>query len=392
MNQWPGLDFVRDRMGAAGDAVAGPYGVRTRKFAHLDVEDWIGWWELGAAAGDDNLFAAPWFTAASLASFDDAGVADLVIVHGAGGRWIGMVAVAADDRLGRVPLRHWHNWSHSNQFLGTPLVRIGAEADFWRALLGHFDANRGAMAALRLTELPEDDRITRALFAVMAEQVRPSTLLRSYDRAIFHGGQDHDVSWGRVCGKRRSRLRSLRRRLAADHGAVTVRHFGAGDDVGEWVDRFLAIENSGWKGAAGSALAADAATARFFRDVVEGADAAGHCAMAALDVGGTTIAMSVHLIGHSHGFGFKKSYDEAFAAYAPGLLLFEDVTRGIAGHDGLLFDSCSAPDQASVNGLWPDRRTVVDLCVGLGGGGRRLRFRAAMAAQAAWHWAKKLRA
>ncbi len=392
MNQWPGLDFVGELAGSAGAAVAGPFAVRTRPFASLDVEDWIGWWELGAAAGDDNLFAAPWFTAASLASFDGGGAADLVIVHGAGGRWIGMMVVAADDRLGRVPLRHWHNWSHSNQFLGTPLVRVGAEEDFWRALLSHFDGEGGAKAALRLTELPEEDRVTRALFAVTAEQARPWSRLRSYDRAIFRGGQDHVVSWGRVCSKRRSRLRSLRRRLAADHGDVTVRHFGDDDDVGEWVDRFLAIESSGWKGSAGSALAADPATARFFRDVVEGADAAGRCAMAALEAGGQTIAMSVHLIEHSHGFGFKKCYDEAFAAYAPGLLLLEDVTRDLAGHDGLLFDSCSAPDQASVNGLWPDRRTVVDLCVSLGGGGQRLRFRAAMAARTAWHWIKQQKA
>ena len=162
-------------------------------------------------------------------------------------------------------------------------------------------------------------------------------------------------------------------------------------DVGLWVDRFLAIESSGWKGSAGSALAVDAVTARFFRDVVEGADAAGCCAMTALEVGGQTIAMSVHLLGQSHGFGFKKCYDEGFATYAPGLLLLEDVTRELSAHDGLLFDSCSAPDQASVNGLWRERRTVVDLCVGLGGGGRRLRYRAAMAARSAWHWVKKLR-
>ncbi len=159
-------------------------------------------------------------------------------------------------------------------------------------------------------------------------------------------------------------------------------------DLPIWCDDFLRLEMAGWKGREGSAMAADTATERFFRDLLEGAQEAKSLAMCRLTLDGRPIAMLVTLVADGAGFSFKTAYDETLAAYSPGVLLqrYNLDLRSRAKLDWI--DSCARPDHPMIDTLWTERRALGWYAVSLSGGLHRLGFEAVHALQA---WKRRLR-
>jgi hypothetical protein len=271
---------------------------------------------------------------------------------------------------------------NANQFVGGPLVRRGQERAFWAALLPALDQRTDGGIALVLPMLAEDNRVTRALIDHCSASGRAVSTAQRIARAVMRPAE-RPVT---LSAKRRARLASLERRLARDHGPL--RYAAAAPDEAEaWIGDFLALERAGWKGRAGSALASRADSLELFRDVMRAALANGTAAARTLFAADRAVAMSAYFLSGGTGFGFKCCYDERFAAYAPGILLLRDIIAQPATAAAQMFDSCSAPDEATINGLWPDRRVMIDLCVATGTGSD-WRFRAAMGALGLWHRAK----
>src|SRR3546814_18412078 len=71
-------------------------------------------------------------------------------------------------------------------------------------------------------------------------------------------------------------------------------------DIPSWCRDFLTLEQSGWKGTEGTAIACDPAEASFFRESVTAAFAAERLAFLRIDFEGKPIAMLVNfLMGRS---------------------------------------------------------------------------------------------
>ncbi len=103
---------------------------------------------------------------------------------------------------------------------------------------------------------------------------------------------------------------------------------------------FLALEASGWKGARGTAVAADPRTRRFYERLVEVAAARGWLALRSLDLDGRPVAMHLGLVYRGTYYLPKPAYDEALGPCSPGQLLFREVVaeceaRGLAALDFL---------------------------------------------------------
>src|SRR3546814_16004781 len=81
----------------------------------------------------------------------------LAIVERAGGEWVGVLPLVQRARLGRWPVPHWQGWLATNQFLGSPLVRPGAEDRFWALLLPFLDVHAGREIGLQCRQLAWDD-------------------------------------------------------------------------------------------------------------------------------------------------------------------------------------------------------------------------------------------
>mgnify|MGYP002777028922 CR=1 FL=1 len=353
--------------------------VRVARLAELDADDMAAWTELTETAGADNPFASDYFTRAVLTHFDPRRHARLFIVADNDGFWLGVLAAEPAPRFGRMPMPHWRSVLNANQFVGGPLVRQGREHAFWAVLLPALDEMAAAGTALALPMLAEEHRVTRALIEHCAVTGRAAVMTGRIARAMMRPVQCPVI----LPPKRRARLASLERRLATDHGPIRYAAVMEGE-AERWIAAFLTMEAAGWKGRAGSAVASRPDSAALFADVMQAALATGRAAARTLFAGDRPVAMSAYFLSDGYGLGFKCCYDEEYAAYAPGILLLRDIVGQRATTAAQWFDSCSAPEEATINALWPDRRSMIDLCVATGSGSD-WPFRAAMGARDFWH-------
>jgi len=139
------------------------------------------------------------------------------------------------------------------------------------------------------------------------------------------------------------------------------------DDIGRWIDDFLRIEASGWKGQSGSALASSESGRRYFTEIATSAFRRGRLLMLGLNFNGRPIARRCAFAAGEGSFAFKTAYDEAFADFSPGAMLEMDSIRQLQTLlDVRWMDSCATADNFLVNRLSNDRKTIQSLTVGGG--------------------------
>lgn len=332
------------------------------------------WSALAAEACEPNPFYAPWALLPALEVFDPRGKVSLACFH-AEGELRGLLPVAPSRSYYGRPVPHLAGWLHDNAFCGAPLVRRGSETAFWHALFSQPLAESGSALFLHLAHIPQRSPLTAALHAVLAVNGRVAAEVHREDRALLCSELDAETYFeAAMSGKKRKELRRQHRRLAEEGRLEFVRQEdGAG--LGGWIDEFLALELAGWKGKAGSALACDARTERFFRDSLKGAAAAGALERLALRFDGRPIAMLANFLTPPGAFSFKTTFDEHFARFSPGVLLQRENLALLARPDVRWADSCAAADHPMIERIWREKRTMLRLSIGLGGTLRQAAFR-----------------
>ncbi len=335
------------------------------------------WDALAEDAAEPNVFAERWFVAAS-APLADASVRLLAVRDG--DTLIGLLPLARASHYGRLPLAHVENWLHYHAFLGGPLLRRGHEQAAWAAILAALDADPVSTGLLHLTNLVENGPVHTALLAAAN---RPCDIVHRIERALLQSDLAPDAYYAAtVRKKKRKEIGRLQSRLA-ELGTVATRHFAADDDLDAWIDTFLSLEKSGWKGRAGSALACRPETARFFRDALHGAHAAGKLEMLRLDVDTRTIGILVNFFAPPGSFSFKTAFDEDFARYSPGVLIQLANLQILTRDDIAWMDSCAAEKHPMIDSLWGERRAIVRVTLPLAGWRSRALFHAARAIERA---------
>lgn len=171
----------------------------------------------------------------------------------------------------------------------------------------------------------------------------------------------------------RQRVRDLDRRARrlGERGEVGWRSHGHEGVPAQVVDRFLALENMGWKGRAGSSLRSSAQGEAFFREMAAGFAAERRALFAELTLDGAAIAVTCNLISGNVGFAFKIGWDTEYHTYSPGWLNELETMRQADALLGDLayIDSGAAPD-SYIDRLWLDRRPLVTLSIPLTLAGR----------------------
>jgi CelD/BcsL family acetyltransferase involved in cellulose biosynthesis len=376
---------------ASGHAPGGT--LRLLPLAALPAADLAAWQALGAqrdVANNANIFAQPWVVLAGLRHCAPPEV-QLALVSNITGQLIGVAPLVRAGRLGRFPLRHWQIWNHPNSFCAPVLVDSGHQQLFWDVLITQLGATPGSGCALAIAEQPLEHAGFAALRQSAAERRVTLSIVEQHARAQALGDEPLDQYWDRhVRAKKRKELRRQAARLA-ELGAVTVAELAAADDAAPWIDEFLALEQCGWKGSAGSALAAAPGTAAYFREVVSAAHMRGCLSLLALRLDGRAIAMLVTLFDGDAAFSFKTTYDESLARFSPGVQIQRDNLAILAQRAVRWADSCAAADHPMIDSIWAQRRAIGTAVIGLPGLRHRLPFAAYRAALTSWRAVKRLR-
>jgi CelD/BcsL family acetyltransferase involved in cellulose biosynthesis len=292
----------------------------------------------------------------------------------ADGAPLAFLPVTVGRRHGRFPVRHCANWMHRHCFYGAPLLQPGQEDAGWVALLAALDASPWAGHFLHLRGIAADGPAATALARVCAAQGRGLREVGRYERALLDSPLDAATYWERqVRAKKRKELRRLQSRLA-EEGSVRTTVLRDAADLPEWLDMFLAVERSGWKGERGTALGSSTADTAFLRAASAAALDQGALELLRLECGERTIAMLLNFVSPGGAFSFKIAVDPAFARYSPGVLIEQfNLTRMLDDRVAPWMDSCAAPDHPMIDSLWGERRTITQYRVALFRKGRRAR-------------------
>ena len=341
-----------------------------------DVRELTGlipaWEELAAHALEPNVFYEHWMLLPALEAYSDGDVAVVAVLTDRGGARRG-----TDCLAGLFPVRLTPNfrslnvsaisvWRHPHCYLGTPLIRAERAVECISGVLQWLRDRADA----RLLELPwiSGDGPFRELLLEQSDGLGLATwTIETYTRGLWRQTDETlAAAESAVSGELRRRLRRKERRLA-ERGRLAHRAWGEGDDAAEWIEQFLRLEASGWKGASGTALACSEAGRRYFTHVVTEASRRGRLLMLGLDYEGEPIARRCGFLAGHGSFAFKTAYDERFASYSPGAMAELASVRQFRGLEGVRWmDSCTTPDNTLINRICNGRRTIESLAIGSG--------------------------
>jgi CelD/BcsL family acetyltransferase involved in cellulose biosynthesis len=313
------------------------------------------WEELARAALEPNPFYEHWMLRPALEAFG-AGRELRVALVWQGERLAGLFPFERVARYKGLPAPAFRSWSHAHCLLCTPLVR----ADVARACLEAL-FNCLEVGLVEFSYLPAGEPFHRVLLKVLEARGAEVIVNRSYQRTLMR----------KHCATVSGRFRRQAAKFERDLKGVTSVVLQPNDDIARWIDDFLGIEASGWKGQNGSAMACSETNRRYATEILGAAFRRGQLIGCGLDLGGRAIARRFSFTAGEAAYAFKTAYDESFARYSPGAMLELANVRQLDADPRLQWmDSFTADQNLALERLWPERRTMQTLVAGLGAWGR----------------------
>ncbi len=158
-----------------------------------------------------------------------------------------------------------------------------------------------------------------------------------------------------------SRRKTMRRNLNRLHkrGTVEFRMITEAEHIPAALERFLELENSGWKKELGTSLLSRGEDRHFVRKMVSDLAVQQRVFISELRVGQDIAASAINLISGSEIFAFKIGYNEKYAEASPGLLHETHLVKHVREHLPLItkIDGCARAD-SYLNKIWPDRIVI----------------------------------
>lgn len=171
-------------------------------------------------------------------------------------------------------------------------------------------------------------------FASAASAAHRRLIVRTLERSPYI---DVDGDWAGYEARRNSRfLRELRRRRRrlAEQGRLEVEVSDGRFRLDELLEEGFRVEAAGWKGEAGTAILAEPGAASFYRGVARWAAVRGTLRLAFLRLDKRAIAFDFCIEDRRVHYLLKTGYDPAYRAFAPGMLLRQEMLAR-AFSDGL---------------------------------------------------------
>ncbi len=332
--------------------------VRQIPLAEIGEPELDRWRRLAEAAIEPNPFFEPEYLLAQARALGGFGDVALAVVTD-GDAWTACMPVRRLRSWHRIPIASLSTWRGSEalpSLVGTPLLSAPeAAAALVRGLVSTAGSSFAALEWLVAdgpAYVPISDAIAQSgLRCIEFERLERAFLTRRPQDDYFERSMK-----GKHRGVMRRRWKKLDAQLGGEPQVVDV----TGDSAA--VEELIEIEGASRLAAGGMVLRADPAYEQFFREICAGFAAGGRLQLHALRYGDQTLAIRCNLLADPGIFYFKVAYDEAFAEFSPGIRL--EVESFHLFHERAQsewVDSCSDPNNETMNRLLPERRALVTL-------------------------------
>lgn len=314
------------------------------------------WRDLAGRAIESNIFYDPGFALAAASVFGNDVGAVLVWSGTTPRRLLGFFPARISERRYGLKLPVLVGWTHPYGPLGTPLVEREAAEPVIAAWLAYVAGDPSLPGLVLLPLVAEDEPFAAALGAILQRTQMPGADFARHHRALLAPRRDRTQYLEHAMSAHRHReLRRSGRRLS-DAGALLFTTASEPATVAASVEDFFALEAGGWKGEAGTAAAHHEEVTSFIRAALPTLASDGKAAIHRLLLDGRAIAAAITLQSGDTAWYWKTTYDEAFARFAPGVLLSAALTEELADNVAIArTNSCAAPSNATLDHIWSER-------------------------------------
>lgn len=330
------------------------------------------WETLVRSAVEPNVFYEPWMLEPAIRALG--GGIDfrfaLIFAPDPGAplrspRLVGFFPLIRTRHYRGIPLSTLSLWKHLHCFLCTPIIHEGFVAESWHVLFEWLAAS--GESVLELPMLHGSGPVFTGLLDQLAKRESEYWVFDSFARALMHRAEGSEEYLRRaMSGGHRKELRRLWRRLG-EQGRLEALELDGSPGRDKWATSFLELEERGWKGTDGGAMALHPAQAQFFREITAAADQRGKLGCLSLSLDGRLIAMKCNFTSGDGAFAFKIAFDETHARFSPGVQLELENVRWFHAHPRLRWmDSCADPRHPMIGRLWSERRVIHSLLVSAG--------------------------
>ncbi len=341
------------------------FAIEWREFSRLE-EVANEWRALAARALAPNVFYEPAFALASGRLFGRDAGAVLIWSGTTPRKLLGLFPARTAARRYVLKLPVLMGWTHPFAPLATPLVERDAAEPVIASWLAFLAGNAELPGLLLLPFLPREGPFANALAAVLRRRQMPCAAFNCHARALLAPGGERTEYVKHALGARKygQLLRTMRR--LGEAGGLLFDTATEPAAVAAAYKDFLALEASGWKGQAGTAIACQNEIRDFVTSAVAALAIEGKVAIDRILLEGRAIAASVTLRSGECAWFWKIAYDESLAQCGPGAMLAALVTERLADDVTIArADSCAPADHAVINRTWSERLPLSDLLIAL---------------------------
>jgi hypothetical protein len=253
-------------------------------------------------------------------------------------------------------------WINPYAPLGVPLIDREAAEPVLGAWLEHMASYRPRL--LLLPMFPQQGELARVFDAALVRRDGASMAFAVHERALLSPAGDRADYIERALPRKKLKELGRQLRRLSDDGAVAWDIARDPAAIGAALADFLALEEAGWKGRAGTAAARSPQIGAFLEAAVAALAHEGKAEIMRLMLAGRAIAALIVLRSGDTAWCWKIAYDEQHARASPGVQLMLQATKTLLAEPGLShIDSCAAPDHPMIDHIWRERLPLADRLV-----------------------------